>query len=113
MMVIATVDNHVVGLASVTGSPRPRVVHNVELGISVKQQYWKQGIGSQLLISVLDLCKQTNVIRNIKLIVRSDNQPEINLYEKFDFKYIGTYTNSTLIDGKYYDTNIMKLDLNP
>lgn len=111
-MIVGYVGDLLVCHGTMTGATRLRAVHNADLGISVLKQYWGQGIGNKLLQLLIDECRTQGVIRNINLIVRSDNQPAINLYEKFNFKYIGTYTNSTLIDGKYYDTNIMKLDLN-
>jgi RimJ/RimL family protein N-acetyltransferase len=41
LMVVADYDGEIIGDASLSGSPRERLRHSLELGISVKKAYWR------------------------------------------------------------------------
>lgn len=65
--------------------------------IAVHPSYRKQGIASQLLSKLLELCKDNNC-NDITLEVRVSNTPAQNLYTKFGFVNEG-------IRKKYYSDN--------
>ena len=48
MMVKAVVAGEMVGNALLSRSPRPRIRHVAELGLSVRQGFWGVGLGSAL-----------------------------------------------------------------
>ena len=56
--------------------------------IAVRSKYRKQGIASNLLIKLFDVCKTFNC-EDITLEVRASNTPAQNLYKKFNFKEEG------------------------
>ena len=56
--------------------------------IAVSPKYRKQGIASNLLIKLFDVCKTFNC-EDITLEVRTSNTPAQNLYKKFNFKEEG------------------------
>ena len=56
--------------------------------IAVSSKYRKQGIASNLLIKLFDVCKTFNC-EDITLEVRVSNTPAQNLYKKFNFKEEG------------------------
>ena len=56
--------------------------------IAVSSKYRKQGIASNLLIKLFDVCKTFNC-EDITLEVRASNIPAQNLYKKFNFKEEG------------------------
>ncbi|WP_196001136.1 ribosomal protein S18-alanine N-acetyltransferase [Clostridium sp. 1001271B_151109_B4] len=56
--------------------------------IAVSSKYRKQGIASNLLIKLFEVCK-TFDCNDITLEVRSSNVPAQNLYKKFGFKEEG------------------------
>lgn len=56
--------------------------------IAVSSKYRKQGIASNLLIKLFEVCK-TFDCNDITLEVRSSNVPAKNLYKKFGFKEEG------------------------
>ncbi|WP_294369079.1 ribosomal protein S18-alanine N-acetyltransferase [uncultured Clostridium sp.] len=56
--------------------------------IAVSPKYRKQGIASNLLIKLFDVCKTFNC-EDITLEVRVSNTPAQNLYKKFNFKEEG------------------------
>ena len=65
--------------------------------IAVSSKYRKQGIASNLLIKLFDVCKTFNC-EDITLEVRVSNIPAQNLYKKFNFKEEG-------IRKEYYSDN--------
>ena len=89
VMLIAKDNGKIVGDASLSRLPR-RMNHRGDLGVSVLKKCWNRGIGSQLLLEIINFAKQ-NSFEVIDLQVRSDNLSAIHLYEKFGFKKIGTH----------------------
>ena len=59
------------------------------MNIVVKKSHRRKGIGQKLLENLIELSKQTG-LNYIDLEVNSKNEPAIKLYEKLDFKQIGT-----------------------
>lgn len=65
--------------------------------IAVSPKYRKQGIGSKLLVNLLEVCKSNNC-EDITLEVRASNIPAQGLYKNFGFKEEG-------LRKKYYSDN--------
>ena len=89
IMLIAKEDGKIVGNASLSRLPR-RMKHRGDFSVFVLREYWNKGIGSQLLLKVINFAKE-NSFEVIDLQVRSDNLSAIHLYEKFGFKKVGTH----------------------
>ena len=89
IMLIAKENGKIVGDASLSRLPR-RMKHRGDLAVSVLKKCWNRGIGSQLLLEIINFAKE-NSFEVIDLQVRSDNLSAIHLYEKFGFKKIGTH----------------------
>lgn len=106
---VACKNGKIIGDGSLSGLPR-RMCHRAELGLTVRRNYWNQGIGSMILKELIKYAK-VNGIEIINLEVRSDNLNAIHLYEKFGFRHIGTSPAYFKIDGHYIDFEIMYLDL--
>ena len=89
IMLIAKENGKIVGDASLSRLPR-RMKHRGDLGVSVLKKCWNRGIGSQLLLEIINFAKE-NSFEVIDLQVRSDNLSAIHLYEKFGFTKLGTH----------------------
>ena len=89
IMLIAKENGKIVGDASLSRLPR-RMKHRGDLGVSVLKECWNKGIGSQLLLEIINFAKENSFVV-IDLHVRSDNLSAIRLYEKFGFKKIGMH----------------------
>ena len=89
VMFIAKEKGKIIGNASLSRLPR-RMKHRGDFGIAVLQEYWNMGIGSQLLLEIINFAKE-NSFEVIDLQVRSNNAMAIHLYKKFGFKKIGTH----------------------
>lgn len=81
-MLVAKKEDKIIGSASLSRLPR-RMSHRGDFSVSVLKEYWNQGIGSQLLATILTFAKE-NSFEIIDLQVRSDNFQAIHIYEKFD-----------------------------
>lgn len=98
-----------IGNGSLSGMSR-RMSHLAELGLSVRKAYWNKGIGGRLLETLVMYARE-NGIELIYLDVRSDNASAIHLYQKYGFKKTGSYPAYFKIGDKYYDFDLMVLDL--
>jgi RimJ/RimL family protein N-acetyltransferase len=108
MMVKAVVAGEMVGNALLTRSPRPRLRHVGELGLSVRRDFWGVGLGSALCKTIFSGAKRTGVTR-IALKVRADNARAIRLYERLGFSHEGRLVGAFLAGGEELDELVMGL----
>lgn len=111
LFIVAEINGRIVGNLTFLAGKRPRVQHSGEFGISVLKEYWNQGVGQSLLDYLITWAKETKIIRKINLKVRTDNYAGIKLYEKFGFKHEGTITRNFYINGEFYDSYEMGLEI--
>lgn len=101
--IVAKIEEKIVGFAGVIDTVDQLEITN----IVVRKIYRKQGIGNELLDSLINIAKENNK-DEIILEVNTKNLAAIKLYEKNGFKNIG-------IRKKYYnnidDASIMSLSL--
>lgn len=112
IMLVAIVDNKIVGNLLFCGGKRSRTRHTGEFGVSVLKEYWGNGIGRELISYLIAWAKESNVVTKINLRARSDNKRAIELYKELGFKEDGIITRDFYIDGKYYDSLMMGLEIN-
>lgn len=102
--VVAKLNNEIIGFGGIWFSVDDIHITN----IVVKKTYRNQKIGSLILNTLINMCKN-KVQKSITLEVNSSNIPAQKLYQKFGFKTAG-------IRKKYYnnteDAIIMTKDLN-
>ena len=109
VMLVAKKDGEIVGNASLCRLPR-RMKHRGDLSVSVLKEYWNKGIGSRLLLGIIDFAK-SNSFEIIELQVRSDNLTAIHLYKKFGFEKVGTHPAFFKIDDEEIAFDYMCLKL--
>jgi RimJ/RimL family protein N-acetyltransferase len=103
LLLCAFIDGELVGNLSFTAASRPRIRHTGELGVSVLQAYWGQGIATELIRYLLEWAKEGQIIRKVNLRVRSDHQVAIALYKKLGFTQEGIETRGLYIAGQFFD----------
>ena len=108
---LALVDEQIVGSLSFQVGSRERIQHTGEFGVSVMKTYWGLGIATRLVETLVTWAKATGTIRKINLRVRTDNKAAILLYEKLGFARQGIITREFVIDGEFYDSLSMGLEL--
>ena len=90
IMLVAKEEGKIVGSATLNRLSG-RMDHRGDFSVSVMKEYWNKGIGSQLLLRIIEFAKE-NSFEIIDLQVRSDNLAAKHLYEKYGFKKIGTHS---------------------
>lgn len=84
-----------------------KLKHRAVFGISIKEKYWNNGIGNELIREIIEQAKQMGY-EQIELGVFSDNDKAKKLYKKYGFEVWGTTKNAfKLKDGTYHDEIIM------
>lgn len=111
LFIIAEIENKIVGSLNYSGGSRTRTKHTGEFGVSVGKEYWGLGIGKELIKYMIDWAIESNVVKKINLRVREDNKIAIDLYTKLGFKKEGIITRDFYIDGEYYNSIFMGLEL--
>ncbi|NLS11765.1 GNAT family N-acetyltransferase [Vibrio sp. SM6] len=104
---VAELDHRIVGQIGLHLSANPRTRHCASIGIAVHDDFHGQGIGSQLLASIVDLADNWLNLDRLQLEVNSDNQAAIALYKKFHFEIEGCAKASCFRAGRYVDTFFM------
>lgn len=110
IMLVAMDEDNVVGIGNIMGNGRMRIEHQARLAISVRKDYWGQGVGSRIMQSLIDFAKERS-IEVITLEVYHANESAIKLYEKFGFKEIGYFKNFSKVNDEYKDAVLMNLYL--
>ena len=109
IMLVAKYNARIIGTASLNRLPR-KMAHRGEFSVSILKEFWNQGVGSQLLSSILDFARK-NAFEVIDLQVRSDNHAAIHLYEKHGFQKAGTHPAFFKIENEYVSFDYMYLTL--
>lgn len=110
-MYLALDHNNIVSIGNLSASKRERTKHISVLGISVLKSHWNRGIGKQMMNTLVEFAKQAPDTKAIHLEVRSDNYTAIHLYESVGFMKNSTIPKMMFIKDKYYDINLMILEL--
>ena len=103
----AEADGHIVGMIHLRAMGGPRMRHVAHFGMSVRDDYVGRGIGTQLLMAMLDLADNWLGFHRIELDVMVDNAAAIRLYEKCGFVREGIKHDVVLREGKYVDGYLM------
>lgn len=106
-MLVAIVDERVVGYLSLNRYTKDRRTHAGHLLIVVHEDFQGRGVGSQLMISAIDISDNWLALLRIDLTVYTDNERAIALYRKFGFQLEGTQIASALRDGQFINEHIM------
>jgi putative acetyltransferase len=104
---VAEIDGRVVGAAGLHTEPSPRRRHCAGIGLAVHEAYQGQGVGTALLVALLDLADNWLGLRRLELQVYTDNAAAVRLYEKFGFQIEGTARQFALRGGVYVDAYSM------
>ena len=111
IIILGLIKKQIVCIANLSGGKRKRMEHLASLGITIRKQFWRQGIGSEMMKFLIDWAQQSKIIRKINLAVRNDNIGAIKLYEQIGFLKEGKNSRSLQINEKFYDAKMMGLKI--
>ena len=107
IVLIALKNEQIIARAELEGYYAARIRHRAKFSISVKKEYWNQGIGTEMIKRIVEQAKKMN-IRVIELEAVSDNVRGIHLYHKMGFADIGIYKDYFYVNGIYKDAVVMQ-----
>jgi RimJ/RimL family protein N-acetyltransferase len=110
MMLKATVAGQIIGSSSLKRSPRSRLRHAAELGLSVRRAFWGLGVGRALCEAAFAAARRVGIMR-VSLRVRADNHRAIHLYERLGFVHEGRHVGAFVLGGAPFDELTMALHL--
>ncbi|WMJ24142.1 GNAT family protein [Paludicola sp. MB14-C6] len=111
IMLLGFVEDELVSISTLSTPCNPRMAHNAELAISVKQAYWNAGVGSYVMQTLIQFATHNPTITCIHLGVYEQNKRAQALYEKFGFQQYGYYAHKFIVNGIYHDEILMNLYL--
>ncbi|WP_391529464.1 GNAT family N-acetyltransferase [Photorhabdus akhurstii] len=104
---VACIDGEIVGQVGIEICQNLRRRHVATFGMGVHADYQGQGIGSELMEAMLNMCDNWLNIERIELEVYTDNDAAIALYKKFGFEIEGTAKRYAFRHGRYADAYYM------
>ena len=108
LMLAAEMDGEIIAAADVCShGAKSRLWHRGEVGISVRKDYWHQGIGSAMMDRLVAFAREAGY-EQLELTVESKNIRAINLYLKNGFVVYGTRPHGMkYADGTYENDYLM------
>lgn len=111
LMLIGLINDTIASISQIGCHKRKRILHNSEVAISVKKQYWRVGVGSAVMEELIRFANNHSMIKNIGLGVKASNENAIKLYEKYGFVKVGYHKDYFKINDEYDDLILMDLYL--
>lgn len=102
------IEGELIGLGNLACESKPRLAHNGGIGLSVRRDYWAEGVGSALLMALIRAATAAG-IKALHLEVNCENKVAIHLYEKYGFETVGRHEKFFYINGRYIDILLMDL----
>jgi putative acetyltransferase len=107
-LLVAEVGGEVVGnLGLHPASKSPRRRHAAAIGMAVRDDWQRRGVGTALLVAGVDLADKWLGYARLELTVYTDNAAAVALYRKFGFEIEGTARGYALRDGVLVDAFMM------
>ena len=106
LLIVAVVDNTLVGGADIRRGPQVKNAHVAELGIALGKSVRGQGLGRAMMEAMLDWGRSAG-IRKLFLGVFSTNERAIALYGALGFEVEGRLKGQVILDGLPADLLLM------
>jgi ribosomal protein S18 acetylase RimI-like enzyme len=106
--VMAIAEGEVVGFCDIIPNTDKGFTHVGRLGMGVRLEWRRQGIGRRLMDACLPLARNAG-IEKAELEVYADNLAAIRLYRSFGFSEEGTKKRGRKFEGRYQDILLMAL----
>ena len=104
--------DRIIGSADIAGGDLPTSLHRVDFGIGIMKEYRNLGLGSKLINTIIDWCKEQPSISWIDLGVFSGNDVAKIVFKKNGFKEIGYKKDAWLVDGNSIGETVMTIPVN-
>ncbi len=106
LILVAEDNGKLVGLLIARIGNSKRVKHEAYIVVGIRKAYRNQGIGTEFFKQLNEWAVE-NRLRRLELIVVSNNENALHLYEKFGFEIEGVKRDSFCLNGIYLDQYYM------
>lgn len=104
----AAPDKPLLGVVGLKRLARLKERHKAEvIGMYVAPEAAGRGVGRALLMELLARGRRVESLRQIQLVVSSENDAARHLYESVGFRRYGREPEALCVDGIYYDADLM------
>ena len=111
LMLVAEMNGQIIASADICSrGAKSRVMHRGDLGISVRKDYWRQGIGSALMERLLQFAARCGY-EQLELTVESKNHRALGLYIKYGFMVYGTRPHGMKYPDGSYDNDYLMIKM--
>ena len=111
LMLVAEMEGLIIASADIAShGEKSRVMHRGELGISVRKDYWRQGIGSALMERLIAFASRAGY-EQIELTVEAKNHRALGLYIKNGFMVYGTRPHGMKYPDGSYDNDYLMVKM--
>ena len=111
IILLAEIDNKIIGIASINSSPKSRFKHVGEFGIVIAVQYCNLGLGRKIIDYLIEWANGNGVTKKISLVTSENNYRAMELYKKVGFEVEGILRKDNYVNGVYGNTIMMGLIL--
>jgi RimJ/RimL family protein N-acetyltransferase len=80
-------------------------------GVFVREDYRRKGIGRALISSAIEQARQVPGLAAIHITAAITQTAARKMYVNMGFRLVGTVPGALYVDGKYFDEEMMALDL--
>lgn len=109
VLLVALVNEEVIGTASIHGSQSPKLSHIGEIGIVIAKDYWGYGLGTAMMNEMIKWANESSVLKRLELTVQARNQKARHLYEKLGFTLEAVMSRGVKDNGEYLDVCLMSM----
>ncbi|MDO4670520.1 MAG: GNAT family protein [Aerococcus sp.] len=106
-LLLALLNDEIIGVASVGVSDNQRMKHVGELGIVIRRRFWGMGLSRVMMSDLIDWATDSPELRYLTLSVDETNQAAITLYQHYDFTEIGRVPAGVKTSSAYHDQILM------
>ena len=111
IILIAKIDDKIIGIASINSSSKDRFKHVGEFGIVIVKQYCGLGLGKKIMDYLVEWSKSNGITKKISLVTNENNYRAIDLYKKVGFEVEGILKKDNYVNGIYSNSIMMGLIL--
>jgi len=107
IFLVAEYNNKILGTTSIRRESSPILKHRGDFGIMLSKEIRGEGVGKELMESVIKEAKRFLNIKIVTLRAFEENKVAVNLYKKLNFVQVGKIEKGLKHCGKYKNELIM------
>lgn len=112
LFIVVEDQGRIIGQITVSSTYKAKMRHIGVIGISIRKEYWRQGIGRRLMEKAIAWAKESQVILKLNLNVLVSNTAAVALYQDVGFEIEGRLRRDMYLNGEFTDAYQMGMLIN-